>query len=1097
MDFTKRYQKLNDNQKQAVDTIEGPVMVIAGPGTGKTELLSMRAANILQKTDSLAENILCLTFTESGSIAMRKRLTEIIGKEAYNVSIFTFHAFGSEIISRYREFFYSGAEFRPADELNQRKIITAILNSLDYNSPLRSTMNGEYTNIKDILRSISELKRAGLTDSELGALLRANQEVIDIAEPLIRDVFSSRITKSTVEGLRMAAETIAEIDEPIVLDGFAQLSKTISSSLERAIAAAEDHPKTTPPLTEWKGKWTTKNAQKELTLKASTQAKKLTELTFVYGQYIKIMEQAGLYDYDDMIMQVVHAIETRPELRYDLQEKYHYIMVDEFQDTNMAQMRILHNLTNNPVAEDTPNILVVGDDDQAIYSFQGADVGNILHFRKKFTQSKIISLIDNYRSAPIVLDSARDVITQGSERLETTIEGLSKKLTPHKPAERSTTTLLSLPTASDERNWVVQSIKEQLSSGVSPHEIAVIARNHHELESLIGYFAKEEIKVSYDKRDNVLENEIIQQLVLLSRIVVALYEGNLDSANQLIPQLLTHPAWNIPAETIWKISLKAYKEKRQWLEILSILPECKHLSDWLNCAAKSIPHQPLERMMDYLIGTNELPEYSEYSSPLKDYFFSETMQTENIASYMDYLQGLTVIRSKLREHDPDISRPRLTDFLGFISALEESNTRVTSLRHIGEDEESVQLMSAHGSKGLEFDTVYVIGAIDSIWGEKASGKSPSISFPENMPIRAHSNSYNERLRLFYVAMTRAKRQLYISHAHEDDVAREKLVAQFLVESPHIEKHAPHIDHSIHTLLESVKQQWYAPIVELPHKTMREYLDDDLKKYMLSATHVNNFVDFIQCGPKQFLLNNILHFPSSMSVHAEFGNAIHATLQQAHDYMSVHHKKSPIEDVLHSFEKNLQATKLTAKEYEDYLQKGSAALTRFLDEHYDNFNDRQRAELQFKYQNVYIDDVRLTGKVDVVEINAEDKQVIVTDYKTGGSLDSWDKGADYQKVKAHKYRQQLLFYKLLIENSRDWRHYSMSRGVIQFVEPNKADAIQSLVINEFDDEELANFAQLLKAVWNHVQALNFPDTSGYEQTLAGIKQFEQDLRDGKI
>jgi DNA helicase II / ATP-dependent DNA helicase PcrA len=1097
MDFTKRYQKLNSNQQQAVDTIEGPVMVIAGPGTGKTELLSMRAANILQKTDSLAENILCLTFTESGSIAMRKRLTEIIGKEAYNVSIFTFHAFGSEIIGKYREFFYGGAEFRPADELNQRKIIISILDSLHYNSHLRSTMNGEYTAIKDILRSISELKRAGLTNTELEALLSANQEVIDSAELLIREALGARISKTTLESLRRIAKTIANINEPIVLDGFARLSETLSSSIERAISEAEAHPKTTPPLTKWKNDWTTKNAQKEVVLKASTQSKKLGELAFVYGQYIKIMEQAGLYDYDDMIMQVVHTIETRPELRYDLQEKYHYIMVDEFQDTNMAQMRILHNLTNNPVVEDTPNILVVGDDDQAIYSFQGADVGNILHFKQKFTKSKIVSLVDNYRSAPVILSSARDVITQGSGRLEDTIKGLSKKLVAHKPTKQATASLVSLPTTNDERTWVVQSIKAQLAAGVAPHEIAIIARNHHELESLVGYLAKEDIKISYDKRDNVLENEIIQQLVLLSKIVISLYEGKLDIANELIPRLLTHPAWNIPAETTWKISLKAYKEKREWLEIISILPECKHISDWLSHAAQSIPHQPLERMLDYLIGTSELPEYSEFCSPLKSYFFSDTMQTENLNAYMDYLQGLTVIRSKLREHDPDVSRPRLTDFIHFINTLEESNTRVTSLRHIGEDEESIQLMSAHGSKGLEFDTVYVIGAVDSTWGEKASGKSPSISFPENMPIRAHSNSYNERLRLFYVAMTRAKRQLFVSYAHEDDTARERLIAQFLVESPHIKNENPEFIHTSQTILTGIEQLWYAPIVELPHKTMREYLDTELKNYMLSATHVNNFIDITQCGPKQFLLNNILHFPSSMSVHAEFGNAIHATLQQTHDYMNVHHKRSPIEDVLRSFEKNLQATRLTDKEHDDYLHKGSAALTRFLDEHYENFNDRQRAELQFRYQNVVIEDVRLTGKVDVVEINADSKTAIVTDYKTGASLDSWDKGADYQKVKAHKYRQQLLFYKLLIENSRDWHNYSMSRGIIQFIEPDKAGAIKPLIIDEFDEEELANFTQLIKAIWKHVQDLDFPDTSHYEQSIAGIRQFEQDLRDGTI
>src|ERR1035437_9408703 len=119
MDFKKRYATLNKAQREAVDIIDGPVMVIAGPGTGKTELLSVRTANILKKTDTLPENILCLTFTDSGANAMRERLVGTIGKDAYKVAVHTFHGFGSEVINQYGEFFYEGAHFRPADELSQ------------------------------------------------------------------------------------------------------------------------------------------------------------------------------------------------------------------------------------------------------------------------------------------------------------------------------------------------------------------------------------------------------------------------------------------------------------------------------------------------------------------------------------------------------------------------------------------------------------------------------------------------------------------------------------------------------------------------------------------------------------------------------------------------------------------------------------------------------------------------------------------------------------------------------------------------------------------------------------------------------------------
>ena len=138
MAFSTRYKTLNKRQKQAVDTIDGPVMVVAGPGTGKTELLGMRVAMILKQTDTLPENILCLTFTDSGAAAMRERLVSIIGPAGYKVAIHTFHSFGSEIISHNREYFYRGAEFRPADELSTYEIIRTIFDELDYKNPLAS-----------------------------------------------------------------------------------------------------------------------------------------------------------------------------------------------------------------------------------------------------------------------------------------------------------------------------------------------------------------------------------------------------------------------------------------------------------------------------------------------------------------------------------------------------------------------------------------------------------------------------------------------------------------------------------------------------------------------------------------------------------------------------------------------------------------------------------------------------------------------------------------------------------------------------------------------------------------------------------------------
>ena len=211
--FKTRYNKLNSAQKQAVDTIDGPLLVVAGPGTGKTELLSMRAANILRATDTLPENILCLTFTDSGANAMRARLASIIGTDAYKVSIQTFHSFGTEIINHHSEYFYRGANFSPADEVDTYSILTDIFEELDYNNPLASKMNGDFTHLRDTAQVISELKQAGLSSSELLQIIDSNEKLLDAVEPELAAIFANRISKTTIALLPPIANKIAELPE--------------------------------------------------------------------------------------------------------------------------------------------------------------------------------------------------------------------------------------------------------------------------------------------------------------------------------------------------------------------------------------------------------------------------------------------------------------------------------------------------------------------------------------------------------------------------------------------------------------------------------------------------------------------------------------------------------------------------------------------------------------------------------------------------------------------------------------------------------------------------------------------------------------------
>lgn len=1088
MDFKSRYDKLNASQRRAVDAIDGSVMVIAGPGTGKTELLSMRAANILRKTDSLAESILCLTFTESGATAMRQRLTQIIGVEAYKVAIHTFHSFGSDIISQYRHYFYQGAHFRPADELSSYEMLRSLFDGLDHDNPLLAKMNGEYTYLSDTLTTISELKKSGLTSDELLLVLDANDQVIDSSESVLAPLFAKRIGKGTAEELRGAVASIRESGGEVELPAITPLSKVLVGSLEAAVEAGEAAD-STKPLTAWRNAWMKKNAHGEYVLKSRERQTKLRSVAGIYFQYLSHMQESELYDFDDMILRVVHALEVFPELRLNLQEKYQYIMVDEFQDTNMAQMRILYNLTNNEVSGGNPNIMVVGDDDQAIYSFQGADVGNINYFLELFPKATRISLVDNYRSTPTILTHARHIITQGNDRLENSLTDLDKTLTSHHDDKDSAVELYETLSSSDERRWLVEDIAAHIKNGTRPSDIAVLARRHHEIVALLPYFTKAGIKVSYERQDNVLDLPIIKLIELLSQVVIGVFEQRHGDANSLLPELLAHPAFSISPGSLWKLSVAAYTNRLSWLEVMAVTPEFVPLHLWLITQAQAVPHTPVERLLDTLIGVNQPPDGG-YISPIYEHYFGGDNLEKSPNDYLVCLEALRTIRSKLREYQPDTT-PSLVTFIEFIHLHRQQGSTLTSIRQSASfDTGTIQLMTAHKSKGLEFDTVYIVGAVDSAWGEHVRGRSRLLSYPENLPLMPAGDSADERLRLFFVAMTRAKRRLVISYALTDDGGKALMPASFLVgELWQPQPVSP--PSSLKQQAEAITMQWYEPIISPIQPDMRTALKPILGNYRLSITHLTAFLDVSRGGPQTFLMQNLLRFPKARHPATSYGVAIHAALQRAHTHLIATGSSRPQEDILRDYEESLRTQYLAEKDFEFYLQKGSDVLTAFLDGKPDAFNQNQRVEVNFAHQGVHIGGAHLTGSLDMIEIN--DTLISVTDYKTGKPSSSWIGKTDYEKIKLHKYKQQLMFYELLLRRSRDYSTYQVDRRRLQFVEPTLDGSLVTLEA-DFTPEETARFERLIQAVWRSITTLNLPDISQFEPSYKGMLAFEAFILD---
>lgn len=1104
MDFSQRYQNLNVAQKQAVDHIDGPVLVVAGPGTGKTELLSMRAANILRQTDTLPENILCLTFTESGAAAMRERLSQIIGKDAYRVAIHTFHSFGTEIINQNAEYFYHGAHFRAADELSSYELLRGIFDELPYDNPLAGKMNGEYTYLADTLTAIGELKKSGLTSDELLAILDANELVMDTVESDMSNLFAARIAKSTAEQLTPIATRIAMIDQPTLPVGIVSLAAALSLDIAHAVDAAIET-SSTKPITAWRNKWLEKDTRGLFVFKDRKRHAKLRAVSFIYYQYLARMQQAELYDFDDMILRVVHAMEVFPDLRFNLQEKHQYIMVDEFQDTNLAQMRILYNLTNNEMSEGRPNVMAVGDDDQAIYSFQGADISNILGFEQTYRDVEVITLTDNYRSAESVLSAARSIIVQGGDRLETTIETVNKQLTAHQAEKGSGVSLLEFESISDERRAIVQSIAERIRAGQPAETIAVLARRHHELAKLLPYFSDENIAVNYERQDNVLDIPPVIALESIARLVVAIYEKRHDDVEGLLPEVMSHPAWGFSPESIWQLSLAAHGAHKGWMAIMPTRPEFVSFHTWLTEAASRVSHVPLEQLIDYLLGGRraqqadqtadetdsiEQTEDQAFMSPLFGYFFPDEKLERQPDEYLTYLEALRTLRGKLRDYQPE-ETPTLQTFISFIDLHRELGSRIASLRpHTDTGLHAVHLMTAHKSKGLEFESVYVIGAIDTAWGERVRSRSRLIGYPENLPLSPSGDSLDERLRLFFVAMTRAKQDLVISYSLSDENSKATLGASFLLASSLQPTHKAGKDSPLE-LIRDAERRWYEPLIHISKDTMLTLLQPTLQNYKLSVTHLNNFIDVTQGGPQGFLISNLLRFPQAMSPNAAYGSAIHSTLQRAHAHLAATKQQRPIEDILRDFETSLRLQHLTVEDFEHFHQRGSDVLSAFLAQKYSTFTAAQKVELNFAGQQARIGEARLTGALDLVDIDNNNRTMTVTDYKTGKPSTSWQGKTDYEKIKLHKYRQQLMFYKLMVEQSRDYGTYTVEKGILQFVEPTPSGDITALELS-FTNEELHDFSKLIEAVWKRIITLDLPNTNTYEQSYKGILAFEQDL-----
>jgi DNA helicase-2/ATP-dependent DNA helicase PcrA len=1109
-------QRLNEQQRRAVDQIDGPVLVVAGPGTGKTQLLTTRIAHILETTDALPQNILCLTFTESGVTAMRERLSNLIpGKAAYDVAINTYHAFGNDLIQRWPDYFMDFSDRQPIDELGIDSILRELITELPYSNPLKFADNY----MQDVRSFINDCKQAGLYPDDVRAVAKQNISFLNRAAPIVSQNLGAmpRMSKASIGLFEKLYEQLSQLktDTTSVVERVTPLSRMALQSLQQALekAAETGNQKS---LTGWKNDWLEKDADNNLTIAGKRAHQKLLAAADIYERYLAELDSRALYDYNDMILKAIEALKENPDFRFSIQERYLYILLDEFQDTNGAQLQLVQLLTNNPVNEGRADVLAVGDDDQAIYAFQGADNANMRIFQDSYRDVLPITLVDNYRSQSGILQLAHGI----AEQIETRIIR-DKTLVPQaKPNAAATIERVEAKSDIEQFGWITKRIEQLKADGVPLNEIAILAPKHRYLEPLVSFLHAAHIPLHYEKRENILDDPAVNELITMSKLVLALSNNAHGQADTLWPEVLSYDCWGLSTSRIWQLSWQASDEHRDWTSIL-LESELQPLALFFIRLSNLCGSESLEMMLDYLIGTRELDLHESgkeelFSSPFYEHYFGEVMNAiaegpqqalaldepaTRYGKFWELLTNLTVLRARLADYRADEAVLRLPDLLEFVNAHRAADIKVLNTSPYQEATEAVQLMTAYKSKGLEFEVVFVIACNDDVWGNSSRGAGNRISLPPNLQyIRYDGATNDEHIRLFYVALTRAKAQLYLVNYASTYSGKAATRLRYLEEQADDTGtiHSPLLPEDAQTVIPASTNVQSPPAAELTaywrgkhhaalsHETTVNMICARLNSYQLSPTAVGQFTDLEHGGPEAFLLYNLLHFPRAVTPELQYGNAMHETLQWIHLRNKDRGTIPSLAACLEKFESRLQTRQLVPQTLEQLKKRGTPVLAAYLEQRAHTISADNECEYNFRNEGVFIGKAHMSGKIDKLIIDKQHKSLIIVDYKTGASHSTWQ-----HSIKLHKYLQQLYLYKLLVERSHTFAGYSVTDAYVEFVEPDENGHIQELHMS-FEPEEQAKLEQLTEVIWELIHTLKLPNVSEFRNDIMGTEAFETSL-----
>jgi DNA helicase-2/ATP-dependent DNA helicase PcrA len=842
---------LNQCQKSAVLHDDGPLLIVAGAGTGKTRVVTERIVRLVNEKKALPSEILALTFTEKAASEMLERvdLEMPLGYEEFNIK--TFHSFSEKIL---RE---SGLEigldpgFKILGQVDQWFFFKKNLFSFDLNyyRPLGNPNSFIY----DLLNHFNKLR-----------------------------------------------------DELIKADDYIEFAKRING---------ED-------------------------------GEKVMELALTFKKYQQLLIEKNYLDFADLTYYVTMLFDKRASVLKSFQDRFKYILVDEFQDTNYAQFNLVMNLAKNH-----RNIVVVGDDDQSIYKWRGASLSNILKFEEAYPDLKKIVLTENYRSGSHILDASYSLIQNNNpDRLEVR-SGVDKKLSCNSD-ESFPVEVFHFPTFLDETSFIAEKIKSlHENEGLSYGDIAILVRSNSHSSHFVDELKYNSIPYQVKNPKGLLSLDEVKDLVALIKFL-----SNLKDDIAML-RLLKIDVFNVPMEDILNLLNSASKDhlfnhlKKVVLETPPRLPGTENpLESVFNLLSELINFSK-----DHSAGfvLNEFLNKSGYISKLiEDEKFEEL---ENINEFAKYL-------AKFEKENSDNS---VVDFSAYIGLLEEASAPLNY--EVVNDRDRVQILTSHGAKGLEFEAVFVVNLVNNRF--PVSKRRDSFEVPQELTKEIYPDGdyhIQEERRLFYVAMTRAKKRLFLTYSDQYEGNKSWKVSPFISE---IEKSGSVVKTDVAPSEDVFKK---LKAFKLPGKTNFDLPKFNSKK--LSYSQINTF----KMCPLKYNFSYLMKVPTPPSHAANFGTSIHETLKDTYKAL-MSGDFVDMEVIKKNYGKNWISLGYENMEHEIIRKnQGMDILKTFYEKNSKPWVIPAYIEKPF---NIKIGDYWIMGRIDRID-RLSDGTFEVIDYKTG-------------------------------------------------------------------------------------------------------------------